>query len=154
MDAIHYKVRDDNGATVSRAIYNIIGINKDGYKDLLGMYIAPSEGANFWLNVLTDLQNRGVQDILIACVDGLTGFPDAIQSVFPQTDIQLCIVHQIRNSVKYVSSKHQKEFLKELKLVYAAQTKEGAEIALDSLEKNGGSNILSSLSHGVTSGIT
>lgn len=135
MDAIHYKVRDDNGATVSRAIYNIIGINKDGYKDLLGMYIAPSEGANFWLNVLTDLQNRGVQDILIACVDGLTGFPDAIQSVFPQTDIQLCIVHQIRNSVKYVSSKHQKEFLKELKLVYAAQTKEGAEVALDSLEK-------------------
>ena len=93
MDAIHYKVRDDNGATVSRAIYNIIGINKDGYKDLLGMYIAPSEGANFWLNVLTDLQNRGVQDILIACVDGLTGFPDAIQSVFPQADIQLCIVH-------------------------------------------------------------
>ena len=105
-----------------------------GYKDLLGMYIAPSEGANFWLNVLTDLQNRDVQDILLACVDDLTGLPDAIQSVFPQADIQLCIVHQIRNSVKYVSSKYQKEFLKEFKLVYAAQTKEGAELALDSLE--------------------
>lgn len=138
MDAIHYKVRDDSGATASRAIYNIIGISKDGYKDLLGMYVAHSEGDNFWLNVLTDLQNRGIQDILIACVDGLTGFPDAIQSVFPQADIQLCIVHQIRNSIKYVGSKHQKEFLKELKLVYAAQTKEGAEVALDNLEKKWG----------------
>lgn len=138
MDAIHYKVRDDSGATASRAIYNIIGISKNGYKDLLGMYVAHSEGANFWLNVLTDLQNRGVQDILIACVDGLTGFPDAIQSVFPLADIQLCIVHQIRNSIKYVGSKHQKEFLKELKLVYAAQTKEGAEVALDNLEKKWG----------------
>lgn len=138
MDAIHYKVHDDNGATASRAIYNIIGISKDGYKDLLGVYVAHSEGANFWLNVLTDLQNRGVQDILIACVDGLTGFPDAIQSVFPQTDVQLCIVHQIRNSVKYVGSKHQKEFLKDLKLVYAAQTKDGAEVAMDNLEKKWG----------------
>ena len=138
MDAIHYKVRDDSGATASRAIYNIIGISKDGYKDLLRMYVAHSECANFWLNVLTDLQNRGIHDILIACVDGLTGFPDAIQSVFPQADIQLCIVHQIRNSIKYVGSKHKKEFLKELKLVYAAQTKDGAEVALDNLDKKWG----------------
>ena len=81
------------------------------------MYISKNEGANFWLNVLTDLQNRGVHDILIACVDGLKGFPDAIQSVFPDTIVQLCIVHQIRNSIKYVGSKHQKEFLKDLKRV-------------------------------------
>ena len=118
------------------------------------MYVSHSEGANFWLSVLTDLQNRGVKDILIACVDGLTGFPDAIQSVFPKTDVQLCIVHQIRNSVKYVASKNQKEFLKDLKMVYAAQTKEKAEIELDNLEKSGASNILSSSSRGVTSGIT
>ena len=134
MDAIHYKARNDKGATEPRAIYNVIGIDKEGRKDLLGMYISHSEGANFWLSVLTDLQNRGVKDILIACVDGLTGFPDAIQSVFPKTDVQLCIVHQIRNSVKYVASKNQKEFLADLKQVYAAQTKDAAEIALDELE--------------------
>ena len=138
MDAIHYKVRDDSGYTVSRAIYNVIGINKEGHKDLLGMYIAQSEGANLWLNVLTDLQNRGVRDILIACVDGLTGFPDAIESVFPQTDVQLCIIHQIRNSMKYIASKQQKEFLKELKLVYGASTKEKAEIELDNIENKWG----------------
>ena len=138
MDAIHYKVRDDKGATVTRAIYNVLGIGKDGGKDLLGMYVSQSEGANFWLSVLTDLQNRGVKDILIACVDGLTGFPDAIQSVFPHTDVQLCVVHQIRNSLKYVGSKHQKEFLKDLKCVYGAATKEKAEMELDSLEDKWG----------------
>ncbi len=95
MDAIHYKAHDDTGATIARAIYNVIGVDKEGHKDLLGMYVSHSEGANFWLSVLTDLQNRGVKDILIACVDGLTGFPDAIQSVFPKNDVQLCIVHQI-----------------------------------------------------------
>lgn len=120
MDAIHYKVRDENGATVSRAIYNVLALDKEGRKDLLGMYVSQSEGANLWLSVLTDLQNRGVKDILIACVDGLTGFPDAIQSVFPRTDVQLCTVHQIRNSVKYVASKNQKTFLADLKMVYAA----------------------------------
>ena len=135
MDAIHYKVRDDNGSTVSRAVYNVLALDRDGRKDVLGMYVSRSEGANFWLSVLTDLQNRGVRDILIACVDGLTGFPDAIQSVFPQTDVQLCVVHQIRNSVKY---KQQKEFLKDLKLVYAAQTREQAEAGLDKLEEKWG----------------
>ena len=114
MDAIHYKVMDERGCAITRAIYNVLAIDKDGRKDLLGMYISKNEGANFWLNVLTDLQNRGVHDILIACVDGLKGFPDAIQSVFPDTIVQLCIVHQIRNSIKYVGSKHQKEFLKDL----------------------------------------
>lgn len=113
MDAIHYKVMDERGCAITRAIYNVLAIDKDGRKDLLGMYISKNEGANFWLNVLTDLQNRGVHDILIACVDGLKGFPDAIQSVFPDTIVQLCIVHQIRNSIKYVGSKHQKEFLLE-----------------------------------------
>jgi len=134
LDAIHYKVMDDSGNSVSRAIYNVLGIDKEGHKDLLGMYIAHSEGANFWLSVLTDLQNRGVKDILIACVDGLKGFPDAIQSVFPDTTVQLCIVHQIRNTIKYVGSKHQKDFLKDLKTVYQAVSKEAAETALDKLD--------------------
>lgn len=98
---------DEGGCSVGRAIYNVLPIDKEGRKDLLGMYISSkNEGANFWLNVLTDLQNRGVRDILIVYVDGLKGFPDAIQSVFPNTIVQLCIVHQIRNSVKYVGSKH------------------------------------------------
>jgi transposase-like protein len=134
MDAIHYKVMDDKGVAVSRAIYNVLGIDKEGRKDLLGMYISKSEGANFWLSVLTDLQNRGVKDILIACIDGLKGFPDAIRSVFPETCVQLCVIHQIRNSVKYVGSKHQKEFIRDLKLVYGAASKEAAEVEMDNLE--------------------
>ena len=134
MDAIHYKVFDEGGRAVSRAIYNVIGIDKDGRKDVLGMYISKSEGANFWLSVLTDLQNRGIEDILIACIDNLSGFADAIESVFPETTVQLCVIHQIRNSCKYIGSKHQKEFLKDLKLVYKAVNKELAESALDDLE--------------------
>ena len=105
-----------------------------GKERAFGMYISRSEGANFWLGVLTDLQNRGVQNILIACVDGLKGFPDATASVFPQTTVQLCIVHQIRNSVKYVASKNQKEFIRDLKLVYQEVNKDAAEKALDDLE--------------------
>ena len=138
LDAIHYKVKDDTGRAVTRAIYNVLGINKEGHKELLGMYVAKSEGANFWLEVLTDLQNRGVEDIMICCVDGLKGFPDAIQSVFPNTAVQLCIVHQIRNSIKYVGSKHQKEFLKDLKRVYGAVSKDAAETELDNLEAKWG----------------
>ena len=138
LDAIHYKVKDDSGRSVTRAIYNVLGINKEGHKELLGMYVAKSEGANFWLEVLTDLQNRGVEDIMICCVDGLKGFPDAIQSVFPNTAVQLCIVHQIRNSIKYVGTKNQKEFLRDLKLVYGAVSKEAAEAELDKLEAKWG----------------
>ena len=138
LDAILYKVKDDSGRSVTRAIYNVLGINKEGHKELLGMYVAKSEGANFWLEVLTDLQNRGVEDIMICSVDGLKGFPDAIQSVFPNTVVQLCIVHQIRNSIKYVGSKHQKEFLRDLKLVYGAVSKEAAEAELDKLEAKWG----------------
>ena len=138
MDAIHYKVMDDRGCAVTRAIYNVLALDSEGHKDLLGMYISKNEGANFWLNVLTDLQTRGVCDILIACVDGLKGFPDAIQSVFPDTIVQLCIVHQIRNSVKYVGSKHQKEFMRDLKHVYGAVNKESAETELLNLEEKWG----------------
>lgn len=138
MDAIHYKVMDEKNRPVTRAIYNIIGISPDGYKDLLGMYISKSEGANFWLSCLSDIQTRGVKDILIACTDNLTGFSDAIKSVFPETTVQTCIVHQIRNSIKYVASKNQKTFMKDLKLVYQAVSKEQAEVELDNLERKWG----------------
>ena len=132
LDAMHYKVRND-GSVKHRAVYNIIGITPSGHKDVLGMYLSESEGANFWLQVLTDLNNRGVQDILIACTDNLKGFSEAILSAFPKTEIQTCIVHQIRNSLKYVASKDQKKFMADLKLVYRADTKEIAEQELDRL---------------------
>lgn len=134
MDAMHYKVKDE-GRVVSRAVYNILAINKDGKKELIGMYISESEGANFWLSVLTDLKNRGVKDILIACTDNLTGFSKAILSIFPETEIQKCIVHQIRNSLKYVASKDQKAFMKDLKKVYRSATKSEAETELLNLDE-------------------
>ena len=138
MDAIHYKVTDERGCAVTRAIYNVLSIDREGHKELLGMYISRNEGANFWLSVLTDLQNRGVEDILIACIDGLKGFPEAIQSVYPNTAVQLCVVHQIRNSIKYVGSKNQKEFLRDLKCVYQAVNKESAENELLKLDEKWG----------------
>ena len=137
LDAIHYKVRDE-GHYVSKAFYTVLGVNLEGKKEILGLYLNESEGAKFWLQVLTDLQNRGVEDILIASVDGLKGFPEAINSVFPDTEVQLCIVHQIRNSLKYVASKNQKQFASELKAVYQANTKEEAEEALGRLEEKWG----------------
>jgi len=137
LDAIHYKVRDE-GHYVSKAFYTVLGVNLEGKKEILGLYLNESEGAKFWLQVLTDLQNRGVQDILIASVDGLKGFPEAINAVFPETEVQLCIVHQIRNSLKYVASKNQKQFAGELKKVYQAFTKEEAELELDKLEEKWG----------------
>jgi len=133
LDAMHYKVRD-NGKVVSRAVYNILALNKDGYKELIGMYISESEGANFWLSVLTDLKSRGVQDILIACTDNLSGFSQAILSIYPDAEIQKCIIHQIRNSLKYVASKDQKPFMKDLKKVYKAVNKSEAETELLNLE--------------------
>lgn len=132
MDAMHYKVKDQ-GKVKSRAVYNILGIDKAGKKDLLGVYVSENEGANFWLSVLTDLHHRGVKDILIACIDNLSGFEQAIRSIFPQTEVQSCVVHQIRNSLKYVASKDQKQFLSELKPVYKAATKEEAEVNLEAL---------------------
>jgi putative transposase len=137
LDAMHYKVKDE-GRIVPRAVYHILGINKEGRKDLLGMYVSESEGANFWLSVLSDLRNRGVEDILIACIDNLNGFAEAIQSTFPKVEVQSCIVHQIRNSLKYVASKDQKPFMSDLKEVYRATTKELAEQQLDVLDKKWG----------------
>ena len=132
LDAMHYKVKQD-GKVGSKAIYNILGITTEGRKEILGMYISESEGANFWLNALTDLNNRGLQDILIACTDNLKGFSEAILSVFPKVQIQKCIVHQIRNSLKFIASKNQKEFLTDLKLVYKAVNLQAAEQALENL---------------------
>lgn len=137
LDAMHYKVKVD-GKIEHRALYNILGVNKEGYKDILGMYISESEGANFWLSVLTDLNNRGLNDVLIACTDNLKGFTEAILSVFPKAQVQKCIVHQIRNSLKYVASKDQKEFMRDLKPVYRAATKNLAEDALLALEEKWG----------------
>ena len=137
LDAMHYKVRD-GGKVVGRAVYNILAINNEGRKELLGMYISESEGANFWLSVLTDLKSRGVQDILIACTDNLKGFSEAILSIFPKTEIQKCVIHQIRNSLKYVASKDQKAFMKDLKKVYQSPTKDKAETELLLLEENWG----------------
>lgn len=137
MDAMHYKVKDE-GRVANRAVYNILGINTEGRKDLIGMYVSESEGANFWLSVLTDLQNRGVKDILIACIDNLKGFSEAIASIYPQTEVQSCIVHQVRNSLKYVASKNQKEFMKDLKEVYQATSKDLAEENLQLLDEKWG----------------
>ena len=133
LDAIHYKIRD-KGRYQTKAVYTVLALNLDGKKEVLGLYLSESEGANFWLSVLTDLQNRGVSDILIASVDGLTGFPEAIASIYPQTEVQLCIVHQIRNSLRYVAYKNHKTFLVDLKRVYRAKSVGEAEAALDELE--------------------
>jgi putative transposase len=130
LDCIVVKVRQ-NGSVINKAVFLALGINTEGKKELLGMWLAENEGAKFWLNVLTELKNRGLQDILIACVDGLKGFPDAINSVYPQTHIQLCIIHMVRNSLKYVSWKDYKAVTSGLKTVYQAPTEEAALMALD-----------------------
>jgi putative transposase len=131
LDCIHYKVRE-NGTIQSRAIYNILGVNKEGKKDLIGVYLSENEGAKFWLSVLTDLKQRGVEDILIACIDGLKGFPEAIAAVFPKTQVQLCIIHQIRTSLRYVSEKDKKAVAQDLKPVYkAVNADQGYEMLLE-----------------------
>jgi len=137
LDAIHYKIKE-NGRFISKAVYTILGLTIEGKKELLGLYLSETEGARYWLNVLTDLHNRGIKDILIACVDGLKGFPEAIETIYPETEVQLCIIHQIRNSMKYVASKNQKAFMADLKPVYRATTKEAAEIALAELDAKWG----------------
>ena len=133
MDAIHYKVRTE-GRIVNRAAYIAIGINLDGIKEVLGIWIGQNESSKYWLNVLTEIKNRGVKDILIASVDGLPGFVDAIKVVYPDTEIQRCVVHQIRNTLNYVSYKHKKEFARDLKQVYTASTEENALSELTLLE--------------------
>jgi putative transposase len=126
LDAIQFKVRD-NGHVKNKAIYLAIGVKMDGLKEVLGLWIAQTEGAKFWLQVVTELKNRGVNDIFIACVDGLKGFPEAIESVFPQTEVQLCIVHLVRHSLKYVGWKQRKEVARDLKSIYTAVTDIEAE---------------------------
>ena len=126
LDCLVVKCRD-SGAIVNKSVYLALGINLEGKKELLGMWIAGSEGAKFWLNVVTELKNRGLQDIFIACVDGLKGFPEAINSVYPETEVQLCIVHMIRHSLKFVSYKDRKQLAADLKTVYSSLTLENAE---------------------------
>ncbi len=133
LDALHLKIRTD-GRVQTRAVYVVLGETMAGNKDLLGMWIGEAEGAKFWLNLLTELQNRGVCDILIAAVDVLTGFLDAIGSVFPRTEVQLCIVHMVRNSLRYVPWKHRKAVACNLRKVFTAATAEAAALALDEFE--------------------
>lgn len=134
MDALVIKVREDK-RVINKAFYLALGINMDGQKELLGIWVSQNEGAKFWLNVLTELKNRGVDDIFIACVDGLTGFPEAINSVYPDTQVQLCIVHMVRNSLRYVSWKNWKEVASDLKTIYKANTLDEAELALTSFSE-------------------
>lgn len=134
MDAIHFKVKQD-GAIVNKAAYMVIGIDLDGNKDVLGMWIGENESSKFWLSVLNDLRNRGVQDILIICVDNLSGFSEAITACYPKTEIQKCIIHQIRNSTRYVSYKDLKKVTADLKPIYKAATEEGALLELDRFEE-------------------
>lgn len=138
LDAIHIKLRQQ-GRVVNTAVYNVLGVDLEGHRDILGHWIGDgAEGANFWLSVLTDLQNRGVADIFLACVDGLTGFSEAIRSIFPKTQVQRCVIHQIRSSLKYVSWKDRKAFVTDLKHVYKAATRDEAEANLTQLDQRWG----------------
>ncbi len=134
LDAIHLKIRRDRQVQ-TRAVYLALGINLEGKKDLLGIWVGENEGSKFWMNVLTELQNRGLKDVLIACVDGLKGFPEAISSLYPKTDIQLCIVHLVRHSLRYVSYKDRRAVAADLKVIYSAATVEAAETALAAFEE-------------------
>ena len=138
MDAIHFHVRSE-GQIVKKAVYIAIGINMDGIKDVLGMWIGENESAKFWLSVMNGMRNRGVEDILIACVDGLTGFASAIEAVFPHTEIQQCIIHQIRNTTRFVSYKDIKMLMADLKKVYAAIDEQTALYELDAFDEKWGS---------------
>ena len=139
LDAMYFKVRS-NGKIVNKAVYICLGYTLEGYKDILGIWVDEAEGAKFWLSICNDLKNRGVKKILIACMDGLKGLPQVIKTVFPTVDIQTCIVHQIRNSIKYIASKDKKAFMKDLKEVYKATTEELALVQLDNLKEKWGSN--------------
>ena len=144
MDAIHFKVKKDN-SIVNKAAYAAIGVNIEGKKDVLGIWIGASESSKYWLLVLNELKNRGVKDILIACIDGLNGFKEAIKAVYPNTEVQRCIIHQIRNSSRYLSYKDIKEFNADLKLVYTAVNEDAALQALSSLEEKWGDKYLLSI---------
>lgn len=137
LDAIHFKVRKEN-RIINKAAYSVLGISITGQKDILGIWVGESESASFWLGVCNDIKNRGVQDILIACTDNLAGFTEAINAAFPKTEIQLCIVHQIRNSLKYVSYKERPELTVDLKKVYQALTIEEAELMFEAFKEKWG----------------
>ena len=137
LDCIHAKVRD-SGVVRAKAVYLAIGIDMTGNKEVLGLWIAQTEGAKFWLQVVTELKNRGLQDIFIACVDGLKGFPEAIETIYPKTKVQLCIVHMVRHSLNYVSWKMRKEVAADLRAIYASGTVDQASAALDAFEERWG----------------
>ena len=133
LDAVHFKVKHEN-RIINKAAYTVLGVNSEGIKDILGIWIGENESASFWLSVCTDLKSRGVEDILIVCKDGLSGFSDAIQSTFPRTHIQLCVIHQIRNTMKYVTTKERAAFMNDLKKVYKAVTLEQAELEFEKVK--------------------
>ncbi|KAA6322076.1 hypothetical protein EZS27_028347 [termite gut metagenome] len=137
MDGIVFKVRE-NGKVINKTVYLCVGLTKEGMKEVLGMWVGKSESASFWMGVLTDLKARGVEDILITVTDNLNGFTDTIKSVFPDSTTQICVVHQIRNSSRYVVWKEKKEFTSDLKNIYHAPTKQAAEVELDSFERKWG----------------
>lgn len=144
LDAIHFKVRHD-GKVVTKAAYTCLSIDLQGHKDMLGIWIGQAESSKFWMNILTELRNRGVKDILIVCVDGLTGFSEAINAVFPQTLIQKCVIHQIRNTLQFVASKDQKEFIKDLRPVYNAPTENAALLELEKLDQKWGNKYFAAI---------
>jgi putative transposase len=137
MDAMHFKIREE-GKVITKAVYTVLDVSLQGQKEVLGLYLGQHESATFWLQVLTDLSQRGVEDILIASIDNLNGFAEAIENIFPKTEVQLCVIHQIRNSMKYIPYKHYKEFMKDLKRVYQAANLEQAEHPLNELDKKWG----------------
>src|ERR1043165_8364006 len=124
LDAMHFKVKsEDGGRVVTRCLYNILGVRADGRKEVLGAYVSESEGARFWLSVLSDLQARGVKDMFIACIDNLSGFEEAILTIFPKTEVQSCIIHQVRNTLRYVTTKDTKAVIGDVKKIYQAVSK-------------------------------
>jgi transposase-like protein len=134
LDCIVVKIRQDK-RVINKAVYVALGVNMEGHKELLGLWLSENEGAKFWLSVLTELKNRGIKDVFVACVDGLTGFPDAVATVFPKTQVQLCIVHMVRNSLRFVSWKDRKLIAADLRKIYQSITVDEAEMELDAFAK-------------------
>ena len=153
MDGIVFKVRD-NGKIINKTVYLCVGLKQNGLKEVLGMWVGKSESSSFWMGVLTDLKARGVQDILITCTDNLNGFTDTIRSIFPQSSTQICVVHQIRNSCKYVVYKDKKEFRADIKNIYIPPTKRLLPRNLTILKRNGEESILMLYFHRETTGMT
>ena len=153
LDCIVVKIRQDK-RVINKAVYVALGVNMAGQKELLRLWLSENEGAKFWLSVLTELKNRGIKDVFVACVDGLTGFPDAVATVFPKTQVQLCIVHMVRNSLRFVSWKDRPLIAADLKKIYQSITVDEAEMSLKPLRKHGIANIHQSANPGVITGLT